>query len=356
MRQSLGIVLLFGLALPGVALELYGSLVRFPHEPLVVYTELAESEPVLRSLDGGVLPAVAWQKEVLPQGRIRWIAHLEGVLPEGIWSVATDQGCWTFLLVSPLCTIVEIFGSTEQTVKMVTAAGQTYVGATSARHPLTFVVKPAYEGEKASISSVSCPSYLSPSEEIVLRAGTRLRVSWPPLALYATSREALPGTSVVIGFAPVSGIGVLADLLLAPLDSFGINLPSGWELEPLPQTECCAAYDAFVPWFAVHVPASAEEGTYEIRVGLNSPEFFCHCSLQIRVVWVLSPKEVVGHWNVREEQLDLTQPYAITYERLLWAASLLGQKIPYTETIMTEKLLQQLAEEWRSSPAQHGED
>jgi len=61
---------------------------------------------------------------------------------------------------------------------------------------------------------------------------------------------------------------------------------------------------------------------------------------------------VIGHWNVGENALDLKQPYAITYERLFWAASLMGQPIPYTDAVMTPELWRELAEEWANLSAQ----
>lgn len=344
MRRSSAIFFLFASAFFAVGLEYPGPLVLFPGEPILAYTGLDEAEPVLKGPCGDF--PVEWEKERAEE-RIRWLANPE--LPEGVWQLATDRGCCAFLVVSPLFTVVEILGPAEHVVEMITASGGIYTGIVPSSHPLTFVVKPAYAGEKAWVKSKNCPECLIEQEEISLQPGVRVRVFSQKISLCATAQEVLPGTSVVIGFYPVSGRGVVADLLLTPLEAFGIQVPAGWAVEPVERLECCADYEGFVPWFFVHIPPDAGEGEYELVVDLGTSAFPCPFRVRLRVVSVLSPKEVVGHWDVAAGALDLTQPYAITYQRLLWATSLLGQRIPYTEAIMTPELLGALAKEWELS-------
>jgi len=57
---------------------------------------------------------------------------------------------------------------------------------------------------------------------------------------------------------------------------------------------------------------------------------------------------VVGHWDVNRDDLDLTSPFSLTFERVLWAASLLGKPIPYTGEIMTSELLREILQKWAS--------
>lgn len=348
MKRSLGLVWLLAWVLLGAALECPGPYVRFPDDLLLAYTAVEEAPPVLKKLGVEDPVSVDWQKKVLSEGRVQWQA--KAALSEGMWFLTTDRGCCGFLVVNPLFAIVEILGPPGYTVKIVTSSGQTHMGVIPALHPLTFLIKPA-AAETAWISWGSTPECPVKTREIFLWPGARVRV--PQIFLQTTSAKALPGTSVAVGFSSASDRGDLVDLLLFSLD---ISLPSGWSMEFAGLTECCATYEGFVPWFFVHVPPDAAPGEYELLVRAQSPDFAYQFVLQLQVVLTLSPKEVVGHWDVAGQKLDLTQPYAITYERLLWAATLLGQKLPYTEMVMTRELWQELAEEWVGSAAKQGED
>jgi len=71
-------------------------------------------------------------------------------------------------------------------------------------------------------------------------------------------------------------------------------------------------------------------------------------STKVRVVEKLPPLVVVGHWDVKRGALDLSSPFSLTFERALWAASLLGQPIPYTDETMTPELLREILQRWAS--------
>jgi len=62
----------------------------------------------------------------------------------------------------------------------------------------------------------------------------------------------------------------------------------------------------------------------------------------------LPPLVVVGHWDVKKNKLDLASPFSLTFERALWAASLLGHPIPYTDAILTPELLREILQKWAS--------
>ncbi len=355
MLRALRILLAWGLAFSGFALEMASPLVLFPSEPLFVYTEPGESPPLIRAFLAHVPLPVEFQKLSATEGRIQWKANILGLLSEGVWEVFTDKGSCAFLVVNPLFSIVEVFAQTETVVQIATSTGETYSGLAQPSEPLIFVVPLGCGGGEAWVDLPSERSTALRPARIPLFPSRRLCLFLPAFRLEITSKEVLPGTSFAIGLFSSAGLAAIADFLLAPQNLAEVVLPSGWEAERVPESKCCVSYTGFVPWLEVRVPETTMPGVYLLQLTLRSlqnPEFFYRVETEVLVVSNLSPRQVIGHWNVKEDRLDLTQPFAITYERLLWAASLLGQKIPYTEEVMTKEMLQKLAEEWATSPSQ----
>lgn len=279
------------------------------------------------------------------------------LLPPGPWKVATDRGECSFLLASPLWAIVEVWAKGEPMVRMTTASGKEFVGRAPATHPLVFLVEPASGGEEAWVRNEDPGGRpLSPPQRILLAPSTWIKLFFPSFFVRLTAGEVRPGGEVVLGIAAAPGFSAaLVDFLITPQKLVDMILPPGWEKEYLLQNKCCEETKGFFPLVKIWVPAHASLGEYQIEIMFKNPEhpeIGHRLKLTLRVVEAFSPKEVIGHWDVRENRMDWTSPYALTFERLLWAASLLGQEIPYTGKVMTEELLQELAREWASSAAQ----
>jgi len=346
--KILGIGLVLGLAISGLALELASPVVLLPNEPLVVYTEPCESPPQLKACSAPVI--LEWKRTSLPDGRTRWETILSGFTP-GFWEVSTNKGSVTFLLVSPLFGIVEILTQEERLVEIRTSAGETYAGWATPQNSTLFIIPYACLGPEIWPENVVQGERTFRPQKLTLFPGTRIRLFIPNVLPELSSEEVLPGSTIAIGFsAPFSA---LVDFLFEPnLASF--SLPEGWNAFPAPmEPGCPPLHRDFIPWWVVQVGSTP--GIYKLSLSLRSPEnpaFAILAEAEVKVVEKLSPKVVIGHWNVQENVLDLTQPYAITYERLLWAASLMGQPIPYTDTVMTPELWQELAKEWANSSAQ----
>ena len=350
MMRSLS-VLLLGLAFGGVALEMASPLVLFPTDSLIILTEPDESAPIVKPVPLGIAVPVEWQKMALQDGRIRWVANLAGQLSEGVWQISTNKTTWTFLVVSPLFSVVEILSQSEALVTVVTSTGETYSGWAAPSQPLTFIIQPACPGTEAWITVPSGNQNLFHCERILLYPSGRVRLALPSFRIISAAREVLPGMSFVVGLA-ASGLSKLLDILLAPETSVKIELPAGWKATFLPQDGRGHFTASFVPWLLVSVPSDANLGTYQLKITIRdqkNPDFVARLEGEVLVTDELSPKEVVGHWNVAEGDLELSRPYAITYDRLLWAASLVGQAIPYSGATMTQELLEELAREWLSS-------
>lgn len=342
--KTLGIGLVLGLAISGLALELGSPFVLLPNEPLVVYTELNESPPQLQACSAPV--TVEWKRTSLPSGRIRWETILSGFSP-GFWGVATDKGSATFLLISPFFGIVEILTQEERLVEIKTSAGETYAGWTAPKNSTLFIIPYACLEPAIWPENVAQGETAFRPQKLTIFPGMRIRLFIPNFLPQLSSEEVLPGSTLAIGFsAPFSALG---EFLLEP-NLASLSLPEDWKAFPAPMEPCCPPlHQDFIPWWIVQVGSTP--GIYKLSLILRSPQnpaFTLVAEAEVRVVEKLSPKVVIGHWNVKENVLDFTQRYAITYERLLWAATLMGQPIPYTNAVMTPELWQELAEEWAS--------
>lgn len=346
--------MVLGLAFSGLALEMASPLILFPSEPLVVYTEPGEGPPLIRAFLSRIPVSVEFKKLSFLDGRIQWKADVLG-LSEGVWEVFTDKGSCTFLVVNPFSSVVEVCVQAETLVKIATSTGETYSGLAQPAKPLTFIVPFVCGGVEAWVDFPYCGSTAMHPTRIELFPSHRSRVFLPAFSLELSSNEVLPGTSFAIGLLSPTGLAGLADFLLASENLVEVVLPQGWEVKRISESTCCRSYTGFVPWLEVQVPLNAAPGTYSLQLILRCPQnpaFSCLLETEVFVTSKLSPKQVIGRWKVEEDRLDLTQPLAITYERLLWAASLVGREIPHTGEIMTREMLQELAEEWARSTAQ----
>jgi len=346
--KTIGIGLVLGLAISGLALELASPVVFLPNETLVVYTEPGESLPQVKACSVPV--SVDWRKSSLPDGRIRWETILSG-FPPGLWEVFTDRGSASFFLVSPLFAIVEILTQTKRLVKIETSAKEIYAGWASPPHTALFLIPyacstpeiwPQFEVENERTFR---------SAKLQVAPGTRLRLFIPDVLPQLSAVEVVPNSTLAIGFS--GPFSAFAEFLLRPNLAL-FSLPKGWKAFPVSMEACCPpSRQDFVPWWIVQV--GSIPGIYKLELTLSSPHdptFVLVAETEVKIVEKLSPKVVIGHWNVRENTLDFTQPYAITYDRLRWAASLMGQPIPYTNAVMTPELWQELAEEWADSSTQ----
>lgn len=347
MAKVLSAAFLGGLAILGYAFEMASPFVLFPSDSLIVIVDPDESPPFLRSFPCGPAIPIEWEKTRFADGKTQYKAYLGG-LSDGVWEVNTNKMSYAFLVVSPFSSLVEILVETETLVTMTTATGEVFTGLANVSYPLTFVVRPLFSGTEAWIYSSHQPHACM--QKIVLTPNSRTRFFLPDFEIQTSSYEVVPGASFTLGFVARQKASVI-EYALAPAKYIKLTIEPGWKTEYL---EVAQHFEpsVFTPWIAIKVPSDAKPGRYLLRVTIQSshhPEFSCQLEKQIAVNTNLSVHTVIGHWDVAGNRLDLTQPYALTYERILWAATLVGQEIPFTGVVMTQELFQKLAEEWASS-------
>ncbi len=293
-------------------------------EPLVVWTQ-TEDPPTL-SFCGRPWPA-AWRKTQEGE-RIRWETSLRGA-PLGVWIVQSGPDSAAFLRVDANKSVLELVGGPPRAV--VWLDGRAYpLGETGASF---FLLEP---GRHTLAVEHLCDRW---ENDVHLLAGQRTRVELGHLGdLRTSSDQVLPGHRITLSLE-------LRSALSLPFVELQLGLPPGWQamipedgLSPVPR-------DRWIQQdFLVEVPPGVEEGRYTIEVRWHG----WVRRVTVAVVKSLSPLVVVGHWDVGRGELDLRQPFALTYERALWAASLLGKPIPYSMAIMTPELLQAILEHWAS--------
>lgn len=342
MLRFSGLALVLGLAISGLALELASPPVLLPSEPLVVYTEPGESPPILKV--SGISVAVKWKSFLSPDGRIRWETNLSGLSP-GLWKVATDKGSIPFVLVRSFSGIVEVLAQEEKLVKLRTSTGESYAGWSFPTKPAIFIIPNARQMLQIW-PEVEAEGFRP--QKLSLAPNTRIRLFIPSVFPSVSSSEVLPESIFAIGFsAPFSAV---ADFLLTP-ELVTIRVPEDWKVSPAPlEDDCPPSVREFLPLWLIKV--GSHTGTYNVVLIMKNPEnpaYTFSTEAEIKVVDKLPPKQVVGHWDVENTRADFSRPYAITYERLLWAISLLGKEIPHTGTTMTRELLEELAREWAGS-------
>lgn len=320
----MSVALIVCLGLVGWAMEVSHP-AFFPAEPLVVWTE--DVNPPTLFFCGNPWPA-DWHAEE-EGGRFRWETALHQA-PLGIWTICAEGICVAVLRVPQEASLVEIVGAPpgsfvhlgEQEIRAVGEQGRSF-----------FVTTP---GEQKLILEYECGRF---EEHIVLAAGERLVFKFGELlGLNVSSSEVLPGEKIRLELIGRS-------LIPLPYLAAQISLPENWRIET--QEELLLPIP---PQHQVHrnltirIPEDNACGTYEIAVRWQGWEL----KAKVKVGDSLSPLVVIGHWDVQRNVLDLSSPFALTYERVLWASSLLGQPIPYTTELMTPELLNTVLEAWAS--------
>lgn len=310
----------------GWAMELAHP-VFFDCEPLVVWTR-TEDPPVLYFC-GRPWPT-EWRKNPDREG-FRWETSLCGA-PLGAWIVQSGRDSTAFLRVSSETSVLEIMGAPPNAC--VSLDGEAHI--VGEKGSSFFIVQP---GVYTLVVEHLCDRL---EKELVLVPGQRMCIELSNFYdLQISSIQVLPGHKIALTLHVRSALSL-------PHLALELRLPFKWRAEipdeifsPVPAAKWVERS------FLVEVPAEVEEGVYTIVVRWQGLER----AAKVAVVQSLSPLVVVGHWDVQKEELDLTQPFALTYERALWAASLLGKPVPYSTDIMTPELLQAILEKWASGEA-----
>lgn len=330
MRAAGIAALILTIAVAGWALE-GARPVFFAEEPVVLFAPPGADAPVL-SFNGEQYPTT-WTRQ--PGDRwVRW----EGVLPDqaplGIWVATSGLECTAFLRVPSDWAVLELRGVTGLTVE---APGRWIIPG-----PQGIVVTgPAGEWQvhysfPGQGESRSLDVSLAPREWKTILIGL--------LELAPSTPLVLPGYDFLLKARILSPVEI-------PSLAEALALPPGWSAEPASCQGCPPALDEPVPedilteraWL-VHVPATAPLGEYELLVQL--PGAGLSAEVRIEVVRWLPVPVVVAHWDTQADALDLTLDPGITFEQLLWAASLLGREVPHSGRTMTPAMLDRLAELW----------
>jgi len=169
----------------------------------------------------------------------------------------------------------------------------------------------------------------------------------PPVVSLSTP-IALPGTIVclTLNLAPEHDLPHLHLVL---------NLPTGWQA--FPDDIMTTTTEGFL-WpnplpegivtplpLLIEVPPKAS-GKYPLAIHLS--ELALEQKATLIVAEHLPPEVVVAHWDVKTERLDLTLPPTVSYEQLCWAASHVGERLPYTATDLSKRILENLTKRWQS--------
>ncbi len=323
---AVALALVAGLGLGGVGLEVAHPVV-FATEPLVVWT--AGDVPPQVSLGGALVPAL-WERA--EEGDLtRWTGVVPPWAPLGVWMVCSDRSCQAVLRVSPELGVVEVKTSPGS---LLCLGGQ--IRVTDQGGWTHFVLPP---GNHELISEFGGEAV---RRWVTVRAGERAQVAIV-LAQAATSTPiALPGSTVVLGVTLVSPRDF-------PALGAELRLPEGWEAVP-----SAGVFDPIrggefaVRWWFVRVPPSAALDAYTLTLDLV--DLGVQTRTTLTVADRLPTRVVVCHWDVAGDQLNLAFPCAITYNRLRWAATFVGQELPFTGRVFTAADLAALAAEWQGEP------
>jgi len=314
--------LLLAFGTMGWALEVAHP-VFFAREPVVVWTTPSEPDPALIFHDA--LWPTYWTRYE-EEGRARWEADLKDA-PLGVWMVCSKE-CFSCLRVSEDHGLVEVRNAPAgleiklgDRVHVADSQGTTF-----------FLVPPGVYALETEIFGEKLHRhvhvYPGKREEIVLVSA----------ALQPMSFWVFPGARLGMTISAQTAI----DLPFLPVE---VSLPSGWEGEPGPDHlfPVPKETNVFRTWY-ISIPKNAKSGEYTCTFKV----FSLTVSTIVRVAEKLPPYVVVGHWDVNRDDLDLASPFSLTFERVLWAASLLGKPIPYTDEIMTSELLREILQKWAS--------
>lgn len=336
-----GCILRLSLSAPALALSL-DSPFLLHDEPLVVITAAEEGEPWLE-LPSGFKYTVTWTPEPLKLGQVRWTAHLPTGAPYGPWLVRTVHGRWVIIRLPPFYAVVELH--TFPSARII-AGAQELVADRDGQCFLVFdwLASGMPKEVVIRIEDQTNPQYKR-NLPIPTGPNQRTRVFVELLSPILSSRVVLPGHEFLLQVPIYSKCE-------ATLSEFRINFPEGWEYSLI---HCHQEGQLAVLHFKVSVPHNAGVGSYPIHL-INECRRRCFDNIagdqiefEIFVSRFLPPLDVIGHWDLQKNDVDLTQPFAITYERALFASSLLGKQIPYTTEIMTSELLSKILQLWAES-------
>ena len=310
--------------------------VLFAQEPVVVWTSPGEGHPSL--LFCGEQVIATWTKH-REEGRVRWEANLPSDAPLGVWTVEVKDACYSFLRIPMEWAILEVTGVAGSEVE---APG---VQVIPGEDGTTALIGPAGSWRV----SITLPGWEEARvEELALSPGERRLLLLGRVELTPSTPVALPGTTIQVTVT-----------ILTPVDlprlAGSLVLPPGWSAEPTTCETCPLRFEEPVPaghlatraWL-VHIPLDAG-GSYTIELALPGLGLTGRATVEVRNR--LPIEVVVTHWDVENDILDLALSGKITYEQLLWAASLVGQEVPFSGQRMTQTRLEALAEKWLASGA-----
>lgn len=322
-RLPLALALSAGMAVATLGLEVRHP-VLFLSEPLVLWTVPGEGVPEVR-WGSSAVEVKAWKQEADGE-RIRWETPLPPG-PPGVWLACAGSSCYAFLRVPESLGIVEVRAPPGTPLSL--------AGAARVADPqgwAWFVVPP---GEWELGGEVRGGPIHRPVE---VRGGERVSTTLVLAELETSATVVLPGHRVTLT------VRVVAPRDLPSLQA-EFALPEGWEAAPTPGAfEPLTAGELAVRSWVATVPDGAFLGPHALAVRL--PDLDLEAWVTVAVATRLPPREVVCHWDVTADRLDLTLPCLLTYDRLLWAATYVGRELPHTSRVFSQAEFLELAWEW----------
>lgn len=324
---AVALALVAGLGLGGVGLEVAHPVV-FATEPWVVWTGPGEAAPSVRL--GGIPVPALWERA--EDGDLtRWTGVVPPWAPLGVWFVCSDRSCQAVLRVSPDVGLVEVRAGPGALLYL---AGQVRVADRAGW--ATFAVPPGYHELLSEFGGEPVRRW------VTVHAGERTQVTLVLAQAGTSTPIALPGSTVVLGVTFVSPRDF-------PALGAELRLPEGWEAVPSAGVfDPIRAGEFAVRWWFVRVPPSASLDAYTLTLDLV--DLGVQTRTTLTVAELLPARVVVCHWDVAGDQLNLAFPCAITYNRLRWAATFVGQELPFTGRVFTPADLEALAAEWQGEP------
>lgn len=326
-RLPLALTLSAGMAVSALGLEVRNP-VLFLSEPLVLWTAPGEGLPEVR-WGSSPVEVKAWKQEA-DGGKIRWEAPLPPGQP-GVWLACAGSACYAFLRVPENLGIVEVQAPPGTPLSLAGAAR-----VADARGRAWFVVAPGEWELRGDLRG-------GPVHRTVeVRAGERVSATLVLAKLETSATVVLPGHRVTLT------VRVVAPRDLPSLQA-EFALPEGWEVAPTPEAfEPLTAGELAVRLWVATLSEGAPLGPHELAVRL--PDLDLEARVTVGVASRLPPRDVVCHWDVTADRLDLALPCLLTYDRLLWAATYVGRELPHTGRVFSRAEFLELAREWERSP------
>lgn len=315
-------------AIPGWGLE-FPHAVLLPGEPLEALLPMEEGPPEL-IFCGEAYPA-SWT--VHPSGgQALWRAQLPADLPAGIWLLQHNSECTAFLRAPEGWAVLVLVGAEGA---FVSAPG--------------LVVLRGQEVEVAGPAGDWKLHYQFPGQEtrelaVSLSPGERRQITLGYVNLSLSTPTTLPGYEFLLQAEILSPVGL-------PSTAAGLQLPPGWQAQPAPCQGCPPTGLEPIPAGVVTMrawrirPPQEALGSHTLVLALE--EVGLRGQVTVEVAYTLPVEVVVAHWNLAQDELDLTLPPKIEYEQLLWAVSFLGRELPHTGRVLTRGELERLAQLWQ---------